>query len=118
MQTQRMLATLFQNWNQKRALLGSMLTVYDMTVKVIMNLKHTYSEAVSKLIIREFRLQLRKDKAPLALVTRVQPQQRPQQRFFVKFQGILFVTADQEKKGKERSCDWYVFQVWRNSAHC
>lgn len=59
---------------KKRAILRRVTKDYDINYEEIMSLKHPYSEAVSKLIVSESRLQMTDDVSPLALITRARSQ--------------------------------------------
>lgn len=67
---------------KKTALLRGMPKDCDMTVETMLSLKQSYFETVSKLIVRESRLQMTEEVSPLALVTSVQSQPRPRKCFY------------------------------------
>lgn len=55
---------------KKRALLRGLPKEYDVTVESVMASSHTYTEAVSRLIVRETRVREKEEISPKALMTR------------------------------------------------
>lgn len=66
----------------ERVLLRGMPKDYDMNDGVIMSLPHGYGAAVSKVIVRKFRLRMTEDVLPLVLVTSARHEQKSCKFFF------------------------------------